>query len=76
MYSRKNTLTLLFSAFRSAPQIQKEEAGNVFVIRPNAPLKIGATEKDPTELQRVYELGRAAAISNLDSLKNYLGYAS
>lgn len=54
----------------------KEEAGNVFVIRPNAPLKIGATEKDPTELQRVYELGRAAAISNLDSLKNYLGYAS
>lgn len=52
---------------------QKEEAGEIFVIRPASPLKIGATEKDPKELQRVYELGRAAAISNLEALRDYLG---
>ena len=54
----------------------QESSGKVFVIRPASPLKIGATEKDPAELQRVYELGRAAAISNLIPLKKYLGYAS
>ena len=53
--------------------IKKQEVnGNVFVIRPNAPLNIGAREKDPAELQRVYEIGRAAAISNLSALKEYL----
>ncbi|QFJ55182.1 patatin-like phospholipase family protein [Pseudobutyrivibrio xylanivorans] len=51
----------------------QEAAGKVFVIRPAAPLKIGATEKKPEELQRVYELGRAAAISQLAALKAYLG---
>ncbi len=49
-----------------------ENSGDVFVIRPVAPLKIGAAEKDPAELQRVYELGRAAAISKLDALRTYL----
>lgn len=50
---------------------KREEAGQIFVIRPTAPLNIGATEKNPDELQRVYELGRSAAISSLDSLKKY-----
>ena len=51
---------------------EKENAGDVFVIRPAAPLNIGATEKDPAELQRVYDLGRAAALEKLPALKEYL----
>ncbi len=50
----------------------REKAGDVFVIRPTAPLEIGATEKNPDELQRVYELGRVAAVENLERLKAYL----
>ncbi|MBE5917037.1 MAG: patatin family protein [Pseudobutyrivibrio ruminis] len=50
----------------------REESGNVFVIRPDAPLNIGATEKNPDELQRVYEVGRRIAMDNLEALKNYL----
>ena len=51
---------------------EQEMAGNVFVIRPNAPLNIGATEKNPNELQRVYDLGREAALKKLEALKKYL----
>ena len=50
----------------------KEKSGEVFVIRPAAPLNIGATEKSPEELQRVYDLGRAEAIKSLEGLKQYL----
>ena len=50
----------------------KEATGDVFVIRPDAPLHIGATEKNPDELQRVYDVGRRIAIENLDGLKKYL----
>jgi len=50
----------------------REKTGDVFVIRPTAPLEIGATEKNPDELQRAYELGRVAAVENLERLKAYL----
>lgn len=50
----------------------KEADGDVFVIRPDAPLQIGATEKNPDELQRVYDEGRRTAIERLDDLKKYL----
>ncbi len=53
----------------------REESGNVFVIRPEAPLNIGATENNPDELQRVYDIGRRTALDCLDKLKSYLGYA-
>ena len=39
---------------------QQEEAGRVKVIRPKEPLNISAVEKNPDELERVYQLGRAA----------------
>lgn len=52
----------------------REKSGDVFVIRPDAPLNIGATEKNPDELQRVYDIGRAVALERLDDLKTYLGY--
>ncbi|WP_028235289.1 patatin-like phospholipase family protein [Pseudobutyrivibrio sp. MD2005] len=51
---------------------KQEEAGEIFVIRPTSSLNIGAIEKNPNELQRVYDLGRNAAIANLPALKKYL----
>lgn len=50
----------------------RERSGDVFVIRPAAPLEIGATEKDPRELKRVYDLGRKEALKRLEELKTYL----
>lgn len=38
----------------------REEAGRVKVIRPKEPLNISAIEKDPSEIERVYQLGRKA----------------
>ena len=46
---------------------EKELAGEIKVIRPDAPLNISPVEKDPAQLQRVYDLGRAKAISYLES---------
>ncbi len=39
---------------------EKEARGEVFVIRPKAPLRINPIEKDPNEIERVYKLGREA----------------
>ena len=50
---------------------KQEEAKNAFVLRPASPLNIGATEKNPNELQRVYDLGREVATANLSSIKEY-----
>lgn len=52
--------------------LKKEAAGEVFVIRPEADLGIGRTERNPDELQRVYDLGRAAAEKNLKKIKEFL----
>lgn len=49
-----------------------EEAGEVFVIRPSRPIKIGRTERDPEKLQKVYELGCRDAKRSLRKLKEYL----
>lgn len=45
--------------------------GSIFVIQPPESLHIGHTEHDPKELQRVYDIGRAAMEANLDSLKAF-----
>ena len=44
---------------------EKELAGEIKVIRPDAPLNISPIEKDPAQLQRVYEHGRAKALEFL-----------
>ena len=51
---------------------EKENSGEIFVLRPAEPLHIGAVEKDPAELQRVYDLGRAAATARLEEIKAFL----
>lgn len=50
-----------------------EESGSMFVIRPENPLEIGAMEKNPDELERVYQLGRETALKRLRELKEFMG---
>lgn len=52
---------------------EEEASGNVLVIRPEEPLKIGKTERNPQAYDRVYEHGRAIALKHLDSIRKYMG---
>ncbi len=49
-----------------------ESKGSMFVIRPEHPLEIGAMEKNPDELERVYQLGREVVLKRLDELKEFM----
>ncbi len=51
---------------------EKEEKGTVFVLRPPEALRIGSMEKNPEELERVYQIGRKTALDRLPALKAYL----
>ena len=51
---------------------QKEDAGELLVIRPDAALNISKAEKDPNELKRVYEIGRTVAEQRLDEIQAFL----
>lgn len=51
---------------------EKEEKGAVFVLRPPEALHIGSMEKNPEELERVYQIGRKTALDRLPALKAYL----
>ena len=50
----------------------QESTGRDFVIRPPIPLEIGAMERDPAQLRRVYETGRAVAENQLDKIEAFL----
>lgn len=52
---------------------EQEARGNVFVIRPPAPLNIGAVEHDPQRLQEVYRVGRCEGEKSLAGLRAFLG---
>ena len=49
-----------------------EQSGRAFVIRPPIPLEIGAMERDPAQLRRVYETGRAVAQIQIDKIAAYV----
>lgn len=51
---------------------QRERQGEVFVIRPEAPLAIGKTEHDPDKIQAAYDQGRAVAEKRLAALQEFL----
>ena len=51
---------------------QREESGAALVIRPPEPLGIGRTEKDPEELERVYQTGRAEEEKRLCEVRAFL----
>ena len=49
-----------------------EQAGEDYVIRPPIPLEIGAMERDPAQLRRVYETGRAVAQIQVEKIRDFL----
>lgn len=51
---------------------EQEKLGNVLVLCPDEPLGISRTEKDTSELQRVYDMGRKLAFERLDEIKKFL----
>ena len=52
---------------------EKEARGEVFVIRPSAPLEVGHVEHDAAKLRTAYELGRRTGEENLAAMKRFLG---
>ncbi len=50
---------------------EQERNAKCFVLCPPEPLGISRTEKNPNELQRVYDLGRLAAQENLTKLMEF-----
>ena len=49
-----------------------EQSGKDYVIRPPIPLEIGAMERDPDQLRRVYETGRAVAEIHVEKIRDFL----
>ncbi len=52
---------------------RREESGKCLVIRPPESLGISRTESDPTELEWVYQTGRAEGKKRLSEVKSFLG---
>jgi len=54
-------------------ELQKlEKEGKICIIRPAKPLGISRTENNPEKLEKVYQLGRAAATKQLKQIKKFL----
>ena len=51
---------------------EKADRGEVFVICPEKSLGISRTDKNPDELQRVYDEGRRIAAEQLEKVKSFL----
>ena len=51
---------------------QRESSRESLVIRPPEPLKIGHTEKNPDELERVCQIGIREAEKRLDDIRSFL----
>ena len=51
---------------------EKEQAGEVFVIRPKEPLNIGRTEKNREKLKGIYQIGYEDAKDCYEDLVSYL----
>ncbi|MBQ4595209.1 MAG: patatin family protein [Akkermansia sp.] len=50
----------------------QEAAGNVLVIRPEAPLPVSRVEKNPANLRAAYNIGRDTATERLAEIRRYL----
>ena len=51
---------------------QRENTGELLVIRPDRPLDISRVEKNPEELKRVYQIGRNVATQRLNDIEEFL----
>ena len=59
---------------RTVEQILKlEQEGSIFVIRPKQPLNIGRLEKNPENVQRVYDIGYADGKKYVEDLLKWMG---
>ena len=59
---------------RQMDELDRMEAGKTaLIIRPPEGLKIGHTEKNPEELERVYRIGRREAEKRLEDIRLWLG---
>ena len=54
---------------------ERERAGRALVIRPPESLGISRTEKNPDELERVYQLGRKEGTKRLSEVREFLNGA-
>ena len=52
--------------------MEKEAAGELFVIRPEVPIPVGHVEKNPEKLRHAYQMGRDTAEKCLLSLQDFL----
>ncbi len=52
-----------------------EDAGRILVLRPPEALGISRTEKDPEELERVYQIGRREGLRRLGEIQTFLNPA-
>lgn len=52
---------------------QQERLGKLLVIRPDAKLPVGRTEKDPMKLKEAYDIGRRIAAERMEEILAYLG---
>lgn len=50
----------------------REAEGGAFVIRPPEALGVGALERDPLQMQRVYDIGRDMGNKNLDAVRAFI----
>ena len=58
---------------RTVEQILKlEQEGSIFVIRPEQPLNIGRLEKNPENVQRVYDIGYADGKKYVERLQAWM----
>ena len=52
--------------------LELEKSGEIFVIRPEKSLDIGRMEKDPANVERVYEIGRKDAEKYMSALLSWM----
>ena len=52
---------------------EKEAAGEILVIRPEAALGIGAASHDAEEMERVYRLGRTMGENRIEEIREFIG---
>ncbi|MBQ4613897.1 MAG: patatin family protein [Akkermansia sp.] len=51
---------------------QKEQQGDVLLLRPESPLPVSRVEKNPHNLHQAYKIGRELALSKLALIREYL----
>ena len=51
---------------------RRAAAGEIFVVRPSESVQVKSLERDPEELERIYQVGRRDAEAGLDTLQRYL----